>query len=133
LPKSEYITCAEYDILNLSTVRELNEIFKPPKLSDENAIKDPALSLLEAPSGWWKDCPVERTLLAYGTWEVFLEDCAEFGATLKQECSPGPKVDVVECVNEVHAACILNQALGCKKKDMAKAVFVWMMESITQK
>lgn len=95
-------------------------------MSDEEALKDPRLSPLDAPGDWWNDSPVEKILLVYGTSEVFLDDCKEFGERLKRECSAGTEVEVVGCEGEVHAACLVDQALGCRDGGMAKAVLGWM-------
>jgi acetyl esterase/lipase len=127
--KESYVTCEGLDYLTLDMIKEFNKNFKPPGLSDEDAVKDPRLSPLDAPRGWWKNSPVERILLLYGTIEVFRDDNIEFGKRLKDECSPETKVDVVRCVNEVHVSCVMDQFLGFKEGDMAKSLLAWMKDS----
>ena len=132
--KKSYKYNANRDYLSLEAVKELNSNFKPPELSDEDAIKDPQLSPLDAPRGWWKNSPVERMLVVAGTWEVFLDDCVAFGQRLTEEAVPQTKVDVVQCAKEVHAACIVDQMLGLGQRnssemDSSKVILAWMNDS----
>jgi len=127
--KKSYTTNAPRDYLQLKDVISFNADFKPIGLSDTDALKDPGLSPLDAPKGWWKDCPVERILLTAGVWEVFLDDIVAFSARLKDEVGPGTKVDLVVGEKEVHAACIVDTAIGLSERDTAKAVLAWMSDA----
>jgi acetyl esterase/lipase len=124
--KKSYAYNAPRDYLQLKDIKEFNVNFKPAGLSDEEAIKDPGLSPLDAPDGWWKGAPVERVLLIAGVLEVFLDDIVLFSERLKKEMEPGTKVDLVVGAKEVHAACIVDKVLGLKEGETAKAVLAWM-------
>ncbi|KAE9367204.1 alpha/beta-hydrolase [Stipitochalara longipes BDJ] len=124
--KKSYVTNAPRDYLQLKDVKSFNSDFKPLGLSDTDALKDSGLSPLDAPKGWWKDCPVERILLTAGVWEVFLDDIVAFSKRLQEEARPGTKVDLVVGDKEVHAACIVDTAIGLSEGDTAKAVLAWM-------
>jgi acetyl esterase/lipase len=124
--KKSYIANAPRDYLQLKDVKEFNTNFKSPGLSDEEAIEDSALSPLDAPKGWWKSAPVEKILLTAGVREVFLDDIVAFSRRLKEETAPGTKVDLVVGAKEVHAACIVDTAIGLGEGDTAKAILAWM-------
>ncbi|KUJ09700.1 alpha/beta-hydrolase [Mollisia scopiformis] len=124
--KESYDYNAERDYLSLSQVKEFNASFKKPGLTDEEALKDPALSLGDAPAGWWKNCPVDRVLLTMGAWEVFLDDCKAFGERLQSEASPKTMVEVVIGRKEVHAPCLQDTFLKRKDGDSWNAVMNWM-------
>ncbi|KAF8849621.1 hypothetical protein BDZ45DRAFT_680395 [Acephala macrosclerotiorum] len=90
--KGSYAFNVQKYFLTLDAVKSFNANFKPPGLSDEDALKDHRLSPLDAPAGWWKDCPVDRILLLMGEWEVFLGDCVEFGKRLQGERLQGERL-----------------------------------------
>ncbi|KAE8445990.1 hypothetical protein EG329_012629 [Mollisiaceae sp. DMI_Dod_QoI] len=117
---------ADRDYLSLRKMKEMMENFKPPGLTDEEALKDPRLSPLDAPKGWWENCPVERIMLTMGEWEVFLDDCKLFGKRLEDEAAPKTKIELVLGRKEVHGACIMDTFLGLEDGDSTKAVFAWM-------
>lgn len=124
--KKSYIYNASKDYLQLKDIKEFGVNFKPEGMSDEDATNDPALSPLDAPEGWWKDCPVERILLTSGAWEVMLDDAVEFTGRLKEETGPTAKINLVVGRKEVHCGCILDAALGLKEGDTAEAILAWM-------
>lgn len=126
--KKSYVYNAGRDYLQLAHMEEFNGNFRPEGFSDVDAIKDPALSPLDAPKGWWKRAPVERILLTAGVWEVFLDDIVAFSGRLKEEAEPGTKVDFVIGAKEVHAACIVDIAIGLEEGDSAKAILAWMSD-----
>jgi acetyl esterase/lipase len=128
--KESYTYNASKDFLQLKDIKEFNGNFKPPGLSDTEAMKDPGLSPLDSPIGWWKDCPVERILLTAGAWEVFLDDVVEFFERLKEETGPGTKVDLVVGRKEVHCACIVDGAFGLQEGDTAMAISSWISDGI---
>jgi acetyl esterase/lipase len=127
--KKSYIYNAGRDYLQLKDIVEFNENFKARGLSDEEAIKDPGLSPLDAPKGWWENAPVKRIILTAGVWEVFLDDIVLFSRRLREEAEPGTKIDFVVGEKEVHAACIVDTALGLKEGHTATAVLAWMSNS----
>ncbi|KAN0091695.1 alpha/beta-hydrolase [Hyaloscypha variabilis] len=124
--KKSYSTNAQRDYLQLKDIKSLNADFKPVGLSDADALQDPGLSPLDAPKGWWRDCPVERILVTAGAWEVFLDDVVAFSARLKEEAMPGTKVDLVVGSREVHAACIVDSSIGLSEGETAKAILAWI-------
>jgi acetyl esterase/lipase len=123
--KKSYTTNAGKDYLQLEHMREFNASFKPPGLSDEEAMKDPGLSPLDAPLGWWKNAPVQRILLTAGVWEVFLDDVVAFLKRLEEEAT-GTKVELVVGRKEVHAAPIVDTSFNLEDGDSAKAILAWM-------
>lgn len=123
--KESYQTLADYDYLTLEHMKELNENFKPIGLSDQEAIRDPYLSPLDAPQEWWKNSAVSSILLVVGSWEVFLDDCVAFRERLQEAVDSGTKVDLVQCSKEVHAACVADQVFGLEY-DSTKTILAWM-------
>jgi hypothetical protein len=57
-----------------------------------------------------------------GEWEIFLDDCVEFGKRLQGEVEKKTKVDAVLGKTEVHVQCVMDQTLGLEDEDTAKAV-----------
>lgn len=61
--KESYTSNAKRDYISLAQIQEFNANLKEPGLTDEEALKDPRLSHLDAPAGWWKNWPVEWIML----------------------------------------------------------------------
>lgn len=129
--KDSYTVNAKYDYISLKATKRFNSTFKPYGLSDEDAIKEPALSPLDAPEGWWKNFPAQRLMLTMGSWETFLDDSIAFGHRLKYEAMPGTKIDIVTGSKEVHCAAVLDQGFGVKDGDTSQAILAWMSISNT--
>ncbi|CZR66467.1 uncharacterized protein PAC_16368 [Phialocephala subalpina] len=127
-----YDNCKSYqyngdkDYLSLRMMKEFHENFKAPGMSDEEAIKDPRISPLDAPVGWWADLPVNRILLTMAAWEVFLDDCTRFGERLQGEAASKTKADVVLGMREVHSPCVMDAFLDREDGDSTAAVLAWM-------
>jgi acetyl esterase/lipase len=129
--KDSYSVNGKYDYISLKATKRFNSTFKPIGLSDEDAIKEPALSPLDAPDGWWRNLPVDRLMLTMGSWETFLDDNIAFGHRLKHEAAPVTKIDIVTGSKEVHCAAIVDQGFGIADGDTSQAILAWMSYSTT--
>lgn len=127
-----YDNCKSYqlnasrDYLSLRMMQEFHENFKPPGLTDAEAMNDPRLSPLDAPAGWWANLPVDRILLTMAEWEVMLDDQISFGKRLQDEAVKTTKIDVVLGKREVHGPCVMDAFLGREDGDSTAAVLAWM-------
>ncbi len=125
--KDSYTTNASRDFVSLAATKRFNRNFKPIGLSDEEAVKIPALSPLDAPDGWYRNCPVERIMLTMGAWEVFLDDQIAFGYRLRNEAeATKTKIDIVQGSKEVHSAPFVDGGFGVEGGDTQTAVLAWM-------
>lgn len=78
---------------------------------------------MRADSSWWKNLPAKQTLNVIGDYEMFRDDLAEFGKTLKQA---GVDVIDVHCPMQVHIDCILDAATGMEPGPMSKEIWKWL-------
>lgn len=124
--KSSYEYNDERDYISLKIVKEFNANFKKPLLTDQEAVKDPRMSPLDAPAGWWANLPVDRILLTMGEWETFFDDCKAFGKRLENEAASKTKLDIVVGRKEVHVACVQDTFLGKEDGDTWNAILAWM-------
>jgi len=125
--KESYIRNGNRDMLNSVFAIQANDKFRPPGVTDENMAEDPYASPRDAPGGWWRNCPVERIFLVAGEYEVFHDDAVAFGKRLEMEAAPtGTKVDLLVAAKECHDVVIIDEALGLKEGESAKAIAAWM-------
>jgi acetyl esterase/lipase len=125
--KNSYKDNAAKDYLSARQLKDMfSSNFKTLGLTEAQALKDPRLSPLDAPAGWWKGCPVERILITMGTDEVLLDDIHAFWQILKAETKSTTYVEVAMGRREVHASCLLGTFLKKEDEDTWNEIMKWM-------
>lgn len=126
--KKSYRENEKYDLLTQKQVDYFNSNVKPAGMSDAEAMKIPYLSPVDAPPGWWKNIPVDRIIILWGTREVFADDCKSFGKRLQDESGKTSDVKAIACDRECHDGAIVDCALNLDHRTMAKGILSWMAQ-----
>jgi len=76
-------------------------------------------------ASWWRNLPAKRTLNVFGGYEMFRDDDAKLGVTLKEA---GANVESVECPLQVHIDCILDAQSNLEVGPMSTKIWEWFSE-----
>lgn len=128
-----YTRLAERDHLTVGRVDRFTNLLvawdQPPSLAEME--KDPFLSPLNAPQGWWEDLGsvVKKLQIAVGTWEIFFDDNVGMARHLLREAK-GADVYFAECEAAIHSGSVVDATLGIKDSTMSRAIWQWLNDAL---
>lgn len=78
---------------------------------------------LKSNSEWWKNTPVNSILCLVGTEEIFQDNVKSMAEIL---LGGGLKIELVECLEQVHIDCILDAQSEMEPGPMSLAIWDWL-------